>query len=92
MIAHELKQTASATINFSAGLRMYLKQKGLLDETVKEVTGRIEVQAARIAAIVDRVHGYAKKDDSTAEVFVFTTPFEQRRKGSREPRSPRAFP
>lgn len=39
MIAHELKQTASATINFSAGLRMYLKQKGLLDGDGRVIRG-----------------------------------------------------
>lgn len=65
MIVHELTQPITSLMNFTAGLRLYLKNEK--DEAVAELCRRIEKQAERIADIVGSVRTYARGERTLFE-------------------------
>lgn len=64
IIAHELKQPLGALINYAALLKLKAKQNGNQDEITAKVVNNIDAEAKRIAAIVDSVRKFAKKEQA----------------------------
>lgn len=68
MIAHELKQPINAAVNYMAILKVKLVEaaasgaSGWPDPFVVQSLSGADVQVRRIAAIIDKVRGYARKE------------------------------
>lgn len=67
MIAHELKQPMSAVLNFLAVLRMRCGESIKDDPVAQRAMEGAQNEARRMAEIVDRVRGYAKRQRRTPE-------------------------
>lgn len=67
LLAHEVMQPLTSLINFSSGLRTYVKQKFGSDTVVNHATDVIAEEAQRISDIVDRVRSYAKNQQAPRE-------------------------
>lgn len=63
IIAHEIKQPLAAIINRCHTVKMRLNEPLNDDDESAEAMERIEANAERIAAMVDRVRQYAKRED-----------------------------
>ena len=67
MIAHELKQPMGAVLNFLAVLRMRCGESIKDDPVAQRAMEGAQNEARRMAEIVDRVRGYAKRQRRTPE-------------------------
>ena len=67
MIAHELKQPMGAVLNFQAVLRMRCGESIKDDPVAQRAMEGAQNEARRMAEIVDRVRGYAKRQRRTPE-------------------------
>ena len=67
MIAHELKQPMGAVLNFLAVLRMRSGESIKDDPVAERAMEGAQNEARRMAEIVDRVRGYAKRQRRTPE-------------------------
>lgn len=67
MIAHELKQPVGAVINYMAVVRMKWGEVLSDDPVTERAVSGAEREVKRIADIVDRVRGYAKRQRRTPE-------------------------
>lgn len=67
MIAHELKQPMGAVLNFLAVLRMRSGEALRDDPVAERAMEGAQNEARRMAEIVDRVRGYAKRQRRTPE-------------------------
>lgn len=67
MIAHELKQPVGAVLNFMAVLRMRSGESLKDDPVAQRAMEGAQNEARRMAEIVDRVRGYAKRQRRTPE-------------------------
>lgn len=67
MIAHELKQPMGAVLNFLAVLRMRCDESIKDDPVAQRAMEGAQNEARRMAEIVDRVRGYAKRQRRTPE-------------------------
>lgn len=67
MIAHELKQPMGAVLNFLAVLRMRCGESIKDDSVAQRAMEGAQNEARRMAEIVDRVRGYAKRKRRTPE-------------------------
>ena len=61
MIAHELKQPVGSVVNYMTILKIRLTEAAQKDPVISRAVAGAEDEATRIAAIVDRVRGYAKR-------------------------------
>ncbi len=64
IIAHELKQPLGALINYAAVLKLKEKKQQLGDALTTTIVSNIDSEAKRIAAIVDSVRKFAKKEQA----------------------------
>lgn len=62
MIAHELKQPMGSVINYMTVLKIKLADTMTNDTIVSRAVAGAEEETRRMAAIVDRVRGYARRD------------------------------
>lgn len=62
MIAHELKQPMGSVINYMTVLKFKLSGRMETDDIVARAVNGAEEETRRMAAIVDRVRKYAKRD------------------------------
>lgn len=62
MIAHELKQPVNSVINYMTVLRIRMQQAGANDEVLQKAIRGAEEESQRMADIINRVRGYAKRD------------------------------
>lgn len=62
MIAHELKQPMGSVINYMTVLKIKLADTMANDTIVSRAVAGAEEETRRMAAIVDRVRGYARRD------------------------------
>ena len=60
VIAHELRQPLATILAFVHGTRRYLEQDKLNANDLGEILGKIQLQAQRAEAVIDRVRAYAK--------------------------------
>lgn len=60
MFAHEVRQPAAAVVAFAGALRMYAAKAFPSDPIIPETAGRLEDEAQKVSAIVERVRGYAR--------------------------------
>ena len=77
MIAHELKQPMSSVINYMTVLKIRLADRISEDDIVSRAVSGAEEETRRMAAIVDRVRGYARRT-STAATSSTSTPSSRR--------------
>lgn len=68
MIAHELKQPMSSVINYMTVLKIRLADRISEDDIVSRAVSGAEEETRRMAAIVDRVRGYARRDINRSNV------------------------
>ena len=68
MIAHELKQRMSSVINYMTVLKIRLADRISEDDIVSRAVSGAEEETRRMAAIVDRVRGYARRDINRSNV------------------------
>lgn len=71
MIAHELKQPMNAVINYATVLKMKLDGLRLRDDIVMRAIEGTEEETRRMAAIVDRVRSYARRDIDRSGIVQF---------------------
>ena len=67
MIAHELKQPVGAVLNYLAVIRLTTMKDNTDNPLVDKAMTGAEQEARRIAQIIDRVRGYARKQERQAE-------------------------
>ena len=77
MIAHELKQPMGAVLNFLAVLRMRCGESIKDDPVAQRAMEGAQNEARRMAEIVDRVRGYAKRQRRTPEPVDLARPIDE---------------
>lgn len=67
MIAHELKQPVGAVLNYLAVIRLTAMKNDAQNPLVDKAMTGAEQEARRIAQIIDRVRGYARRQERQTE-------------------------
>lgn len=60
VFAHEVRQPVAASVAYAGALRLYASQTYPTDPLIPETAQKLETEAQKVSAIVERVRGYAR--------------------------------